>query len=74
MLPDCTHAAAAEPTGTTAAATIDTANGAARVSHRPALTSAVDSGHSTVFVRAVPSIFFISYSQLSRPKQPSLAN
>jgi hypothetical protein len=74
VLPDCTHAASAGPAGTTAAATIDKANGTARVGHRPALTFAVDSGHSTVLVRAAPLIFFIIQSQLSRPKQPPPAN
>jgi hypothetical protein len=68
VLPDCTHAASAGPAGTTAVITVDKASGAARVSHCPALTFAVNSG------RAAPSIFFISYSQLSRPKQPPPAN
>src|SRR4029077_5629835 len=70
VLPDCTHAAAAGSAGTTAAATIDNTNAAASFGHRAPRTRAVDSGHSTVFVRAAPLNFFIGYSQLSRPKQP----
>src|SRR6266702_4320072 len=50
VLPDCTHAAAAGPAGTTAAAS-DKANGATRTGHRLALTFALD---STVFVRPAP--------------------
>jgi hypothetical protein len=74
VLPDWTHAASAGPAGTMAAVTVDKTNGAARVSHRPTLTFAVNSSDSTVLVRAAPSIIFIIQSQLSRPKQPPPAN
>jgi len=73
-LPDCRHAAAAGPASTTAAVTIDKTNGAARVSHRPVLAFAKDSGHSAVFVRAVPLIIFIVQSRILRPKQLPPAN
>jgi hypothetical protein len=68
VLPDCTHAAAAGPAGTKPAVTIDRTNAAARVSDRPALTFAVDSG------RAAPLSFFISHSRVLRPKQPPPAS